>query len=736
MTQPFTGSVPPITKKNTTEADTACATIALLSALWANEGAKYQIGMLDRKSNQFRNISVTSATEGARLAKQLSDEEKEAYFAIAGYETPGRRTAANASNASALWLDLDCSTEKEEKGKGYATTAAAEEAVKNFCKDANLPAPTHIVQSGGGLHVYWALDRFLTRDQWQAVAKKLKDLTHAHDLLADDSRTADIASVLRVPGTLNYKYDPPRPVTLSYASPNPISTSQMLDAVDTAHRNSIAATQNAVANQANTNAAENTDKLTIHKKNVDQNSTLWTGARLAELLAHIDPEEGGRPAWIAVGMALHNVTGGSSEGLELFDQWSERGATYPGRPAIEVQWRSFKSSIENGYSIGTIINRVNVAGHDWKTITEEKFQPCEYEVVLPEQSSASDALIEVSAQASPINPLDRYSLRGMSEEVARDAVSQRPILGGLAVRGQATAIFASPNSGKTLITLCELCEDIRQGRLEASKVYYVNVDDSAQGLASKLAIADEYGFHMLSEGYRDFKTSALVRIMSEMVENHQAAGVVVVLDTIKKFTNLMDKTSVSQFTKVIRQFVMKGGTVIGMAHTNKRPGADGKPVYGGTSDIVDDFDCAYTIATEKSSNPNEKIVVFENIKRRGNNPAKLAYRYSIESGLKYYDLLMSVEQVDVELLASQAQAAKCKSDGEVITAVLACIALGVNTKMKLADEVAKLAGVSKRQALAVVERYTGDDPAVHKWSYAVRERGAKVFTAIDSAKNQ
>ncbi|WP_153131422.1 hypothetical protein [Dechloromonas hortensis] len=112
--------------------------------------------------------------------------------------------------------------------------------------------------------------------------------------------------------------------------------------------------------------------------------------------------------------------------------------------------------------------------------------------------------------------------------------------------------------------------------------------------------------------------------MNEMVASDQAKGVIVILDTIKKFTDLMDKTKASQFTKVIRQFVMKGGTVIGMAHTNKKLGANGKPIYGGTSDIVDDFDCAYTIATEECSNPAEKIVVFDNIKRRGSNPVRVS----------------------------------------------------------------------------------------------------------------
>lgn len=54
----------------------------------------------------------------------------------------------------------------------------------------------------------------------------------------------------------------------------------------------------------------------------------------------------------------------------------------------------------------------------------------------------------------------------------------------------------------------------------------------------------------------------------------------------------MDNGKSSDFAKVIRQFSLKGGTVIALSHANKHPGADGRTVYSGTTDIVDDFDCA------------------------------------------------------------------------------------------------------------------------------------------------
>lgn len=471
-----------------------------------------------------------------------------------------------------------------------------------------------------------------------------------------------------------------------------------------------------------------TETTSTNSREIDPKSH----TRLSALLKFLDPEEGGHEGWVRIAMAIHTETNGDDDGLEIFDQWSRQGSTYPGRRMIEAKWRSFASNRVDRCNMGTIINRLTAAGHDWMAICakeEDPFEPCKYEVVAPPQSFLKKVGVITVKPGTP-NPLDSFSLLGMSDEIARDAQGQKPILNGLAILGQATAIFAPPNSGKTLITTSNICDDIRQDKIERSKVYYVNVDDSAEGLANKLAIADEYRFHMLSEGYRGFKASGMLGIMNEMVASDQAKGVIVILDTIKKFTDLMDKTKASQFTKVIRQFVMKGGTVIGMAHTNKKLGANGKPIYGGTSDIVDDFDCAYTIATEGCSNPAEKIVVFDNIKRRGSNPVRVAYRYSVESGLSYNELLMSVERIDDEQLLKVAQVTKGKSDADVIASVMSNITRGVNTKMMLASEVATEAGISKRQALAVIERYTGNDPSAHKWSFTVRERGAKVFTLL------
>ena len=179
--------------------------------------------------------------------------------------------------------------------------------------------------------------------------------------------------------------------------------------------------------------------------------------------------------------------------------------------------------------------------------------------------------------------------------------------------------YASPNTGKTLLILWLLMNAIRQGNINSYNVFYINVDDTPNGLIEKLRLADEYGFHMLAEGYNGFRANDLLNILAELIMNDQAKGVILILDTLKKFTDLMDKRLSSRFSHAIRQFVMRGGTCISLAHTNKHRNSDGKPVYAGTKDIIDDADCAYLMyEINLDVDARTKTVLFENIKARGN----------------------------------------------------------------------------------------------------------------------
>ncbi len=355
----------------------------------------------------------------------------------------------------------------------------------------------------------------------------------------------------------------------------------------------------------------------------------------------------------------------------------------------------------------------------------------------PTQPATSDM---VAGKASPQHddedhhPLQKFSLRGRSEAMAGALHDEVQVLPGLALRGQATMIYAAPNTGKTLLTLHLLNQGIDTGAVDPNCTFYVNVDDTSSGLVEKVRLAEERGFHMLAEGHREFRASKLLPIIERLTQSGRAGRSIIIVDTVKRFTDLMDKRTASGFTAVIRAFVLQGGTFIALAHTNKNKSVSGKAVYGGTSDLVDDLDCAFIIEAHGGDDDDSlKVIECRNIKRRGNVADTLAFSYSSHSRISYIDRLQSVQLVDLDDLAAARQAAELRSDSEIVAAIEACIGEGINVKMIMAETVASRLTIPKRAAMAVIDKYTGRGLGTHRWHYTVKARGAKEFVLLTPA---
>ena len=326
------------------------------------------------------------------------------------------------------------------------------------------------------------------------------------------------------------------------------------------------------------------------------------------------------------------------------------------------------------------------------------------------------------------NPFEKYSLLGLAAELLTRAVANVPLFGEVASQGEATVWYGKHGTGKTLIFLALLIEAIMRGRIDPAKVFYLNLDDSSSGLAQKVSLLEEHGVHVLAPGERGFRANMFGTMLISLVESGDASGTVIIVDTLKKLVSLMDKTKSSAFADIIRQFVMAGGTFLGLAHTNKYSNADGVAIYAGTSDILDDFDRGYRL--EVIADDGECIVKFTALKSRGSAAQEVAYAYDSIPDTPYLERLMSVHEVPSEQCTAAQIAYQERSDADMIAVIKTCIIDGFNTKMVLAAETATKAGTSRRSALAVIEAYTGDDIDKHHWNYVVRDRGAKVFRLI------
>lgn len=332
------------------------------------------------------------------------------------------------------------------------------------------------------------------------------------------------------------------------------------------------------------------------------------------------------------------------------------------------------------------------------------------------------------------HPLRKFSLLDKVAELEAIAGEAKPLLGEFAMQGQATMIYAQPNAGKTLIVLRLVLDAIEAGRIAPEDVYYVNADDSLAGLTDKARMMNDVGAHMLAPGREGFRAAELVDFMNRAVAEGKAAGTCLILDTMKKFTDLMDKKRSSEVAQVCRTYVMAGGTVVALGHTAKNPNSDGTPRYQGTTDLLEDFDAVYVgEPMSPAADTGWKVVRFTRLKCRADSPERVAYAYDASSGASYGVKMASVLSINPSELADYVVEEEQLDDSDLKDALRRLIESGsLLGKMALGKAAAKECGVSERAAMAVLERYTGTSPGKHCWKFYRAAKGVQVYGLLDS----
>lgn len=160
-----------------------------------------------KKDKAPKQVFVESTEELCDYADAMVHKGYDAYFALASFKDSDEgRTNVNAEHLGSFFVDLDCGP-----GKPYEDQQEGIKALIEFVKVSGMPKPTILVNSGRGLHAYWVPEQPLSKEEWKPLAEALKALCHKHGLHADPAVTADIARILRVPETLNFK-DPDNPL--------------------------------------------------------------------------------------------------------------------------------------------------------------------------------------------------------------------------------------------------------------------------------------------------------------------------------------------------------------------------------------------------------------------------------------------------------------------------------------------------------------------------------------------
>ena len=182
----------------------------LLETLWEHPTG-YRCYFFSPRDPGARKETIWHKLSAQEIAKKA--ETGDLYFAPNLFSTKKRESGQGFLSRS-VYMDLDIKPDSPLPGVPK-TVDEAKNVLKALAHVLHV-APSAIVRSGAGFHVYWIFSRYLNPTEWKPKAAFLKkwvtDMGHVSP--ADGGVITDFARILRVPGTKHWKTGQPLPVQI------------------------------------------------------------------------------------------------------------------------------------------------------------------------------------------------------------------------------------------------------------------------------------------------------------------------------------------------------------------------------------------------------------------------------------------------------------------------------------------------------------------------------------------
>lgn len=270
-----------------------------------------------------------------------------------------------------------------------------------------------------------------------------------------------------------------------------------------------------------------------------------------------------RSLWIAVGIALKSL---GNTGRELWLSWSQTSRKY--KPQDANEWNTFHPD-HTGYA--AIFTKAQRAG--W---------------INPKSNASSAQTSPSPCSIGEIDIDDLFSDLYLTDEDVEKMADAEFLIPNMIVRGHITAFVAPANGGKTTVFVY-LCEKMAAMRM---RVLYINVDGSPGDLKRHRAHAKKHGYQVIAPDAKDGKSigDAMEKLKLLAKSGSRLDEYVFIIDTLKKFVDVIDKKQSKEFLQLMRTLSVKGATICLLGHVNKYHDANDKPIYEGTADLRNDVD--------------------------------------------------------------------------------------------------------------------------------------------------
>ena len=295
-------------------------------------------------------------------------------------------------------------------------------------------------------------------------------------------------------------------------------------------------------------------------------------------------------------------------------------------------------------------------------------------------------------QEDPMAMLQRFFVT--SDQVQRMKATEL-IWRGVIAKSHLSCWAAPGNGGKTTIARLAASELVRAG----FEVLFFQEDAGAGDLPMLHCHAESNGYRLLNSTLNGSDPDDQIQVLRTLIKtDRDLSSYVFFFDTLKKYTDLMNKRGASEFFRLMRGLTQRGATVILLGHVNKHPGPDGKRVFEGVGDVRNDVDeLIYLEAGEKCE---QGLVVVTLTPDKVRSAVK-----SVTFEIDTKTLHVRPMNVVVDIGAERQRRERLERDEPVIFAIQQALSNGGMSFETLAQAASTASGKGLKAVRAVVARY-------------------------------